>query len=154
MKGKYIAIGVVVVAVVVGYLVFTNLYSNETKHSDLKYDYEEQLYYTMEGAVPYGDDHLIKIKVWNSSDKMVDLPLNFKYVLSDGKEITPVEVGHKHHNYNGANLADSGFDPSLHTSLMSGEIERYECVIHVSGYNSKLDGELICLDEGWEHYKF
>lgn len=154
MNHKVVLLSIVLVLVVVGSIVFLGGQrdQNQSEQSDLRYDYDETLYYSAQGPVPYGDDHLFKIKVWNKSKEMVNLPMHFKYVLNDGKEIVATGVGYNHYNTNGATLVESIFDPDLHTTLMSGEIETYECVIHVSGYNSKLDGQLICTDAGWKHH--
>lgn len=153
MNKKIIIVGVIaLVAVIGGIVAFQGGLFH--KPSDLRYDYDETLYYTMQGAVPYGDDHLFTIKAWNKSDEIASLPLHFKFVFKNGTEITASGVGHSFSNYDGAHLKDWGLDSKLHTSLAPGEVVTYKCIIHVSGYDSKLDGKLVCTDEGWEHYDF
>lgn len=153
MNNKVAILGIVIVIVAIGAFAISQSGGLFHKTSDLRYDYDEQLYYTMQGAVPYGDDHLMKIKAWNKSDEPVDLPMHFKFVLKDGTEITATSVGHRFHN-TGTTLNDSGKDTTLHTRLAPSEVETYECIIHVSGYSSKLPGKLVCTDEGWDQYDF
>ena len=153
MNSKFIAVGIIAVLALVGSIVLVQGIIDRSEPSDLRYDYDETLYYTMQGAVPYGDDHLFKIKAWNKSNEPVSLPMHFKFILSDGTEIIATGVGHRHYN-SGTTLNDSGFDSSLPTKLSSSQVAKYECIIHASGYDSKLDGKLVCTDEGWEQYNF
>ena len=146
-----VVLGIIAIVAIAGGIAITQGVFHKT--SDLRYDYEETLYYTQHGAVPYGDDHLFKIKVWNKSDEQVSLPTHFKFVFKDGTEIISNDVGHSHSN-SGTSLIDHGYDHTLHTTLVSGEVEYIQCTIHVSGYSSKLPGKLVCTDDGWEQYDF